>query len=88
MQEVKLGRYKHFKGTLYEVICVARDCENPEKILVVYKALYDSEKFGKNQIWIREINDFLGEKEFSEDKKYNGRTFKKGESVKRFELIK
>ena len=60
--KVKIGKYKHFKGKEYEVIGVARDCEDPTKEYVVYKALYDSEEFPKNQIWIRELNDFCGNK--------------------------
>lgn len=73
--KIKLGKYKHFKGGEYEVIGVARNCEDPKKEYVVYKALYDSVDFGKNQIWIREINDFLGEKEID------------GKLVKRFIYI-
>ncbi len=61
MREVKVGgKYKHYKGNYYEVIAVARDSENPEKELVVYKALYDSPDFGKNQIWVRPKEEFLG----------------------------
>lgn len=70
------GRYRHYKGKLYEVIGLARHSETLEE-LVVYKALYDSAEFGKNALWARpkgmffdkiiidgkEINrfDFLGE---------------------------
>lgn len=62
MKEIKVGgEYKHYKGNLYEVIAVARDSENPQKELIVYKALYDSPEFGKNQIWVRSKEDFLAE---------------------------
>ena len=69
MIEPKPGeRYKHFKGGEYEIVCVARDCENPEKKVVVYKMLYDKEDFAKGTIWIRNLEDFVGEKELNEEK--------------------
>lgn len=55
---MKLGKYKHFKGGLYEVIEVARDSENLKE-MIVYKNLYDHPKFGKNQLWIRNKKMFL-----------------------------
>jgi len=58
MAEVKLGRYKHYKGNYYEIIGVARHSETLEE-LVVYRALYDSEEFGKNAIWVRPKKMFL-----------------------------
>jgi len=75
MTKIKLGRYEHFKGKNYEVIGVARDCEIPDKEYVVYRALYDSEEFRNGQIWIRELNNFLGTKIIN------------GKEVKRFEYI-
>jgi len=58
MNELKLGEYQHFKGNLYEVIGVARHSETLEE-LVVYKALYDSEEFGPNSLWVRPKKMFM-----------------------------
>ena len=45
--EIKLGRYRHFKGNEYEVIGVAKHSETCEE-MVVYKALY-----GDGGLWVR-----------------------------------
>ena len=58
MEEVRPGKYKHYKGKFYEVIGVARHSETLEE-LVVYRALYDDEKFGKNALWVRPKKMFL-----------------------------
>ena len=47
MTEVKLGRYRHFKGMEYEVIGVAKHSETLEP-MVVYRALY-----GEGGLWVR-----------------------------------
>lgn len=47
MEEIKLGRYRHFKGNEYEVIAVAKHSETTEE-MVVYKALY-----GEGGLWVR-----------------------------------
>ncbi len=47
MQEIKLGKYRHFKGMEYEVIALAKHSESQED-LVVYRALY-----GEGQVWVR-----------------------------------
>ncbi len=59
METLKLGKYQHYKGKFYEVIGVARHSETLEA-LVVYRALYDSKKFGKNALWVRPKKMFLG----------------------------
>lgn len=64
---MKLGKYQHYKGNFYEVIGVARHSETLEE-LVVYRALYDSPKFGKNSLWGRPKKMFL-EKVIVEGKK-------------------
>lgn len=53
MKGVKLGKYRHFKGNLYEVLFVGYDSETTEEV-VIYKALY-----GENEIWVRPKKMFL-----------------------------
>lgn len=64
-------RYAHFKGQdrIYEVVAVARDCENPQRQEVVYKQLYETSDFPNGTVWTRSLDDFVGEKEISPGKK-------------------
>lgn len=56
MRKVKIkGIYKHFKGNIYMVEDIAKDCETLEDI-VVYRALYDNK-----QLWVRKYSDFISE---------------------------
>ena len=64
-------RYRHFKGGEYEVVSVARNCDDAEQEVVVYRALY-----GDGGVWVREKAEFEGDKIFED-----------GRRVKRFELI-
>ena len=45
--EIKLGRYRHFKGNEYELLGVAKHSETLEEY-VIYRALY-----GDKGLWIR-----------------------------------
>lgn len=45
--DIKLGKYRHFKGNEYEVIGIASHSETLEP-MVVYKALY-----GEGSLWVR-----------------------------------
>ena len=47
MEEIKVGKYRHFKGNKYEVIAIAKHSETTEDY-VVYKALY-----GDGGMWVR-----------------------------------
>ena len=57
MAKIKLGKYQHYKGNIYEVIGVARHSETLEP-MIVYRALYDSTEFGKNALWVRPEKSF------------------------------
>ena len=39
MEEIKIGKYRHFKGNEYEVLFLARHSET-EELMVVYRKLY------------------------------------------------
>ncbi len=45
------SRYKHFKGHVYEVLCIGKDSETC-KDLVVYKNI------DTDEIWIRDLDMF------------------------------
>ena len=63
MQEVKIGKYRHFKGNEYEVLYVAKHSETLEE-LVVYRALY-----GEGEVWVRPL------KMWNERVERDGKTF-------------
>jgi len=71
---ITLGKYKHYKGNLYEVICLAHHSETLEE-MVVYKALY-STQFGDNSYWVRPA------------KMFDETIVIDGKSIKRFERLK
>ncbi|MDO8647156.1 MAG: DUF1653 domain-containing protein [Candidatus Diapherotrites archaeon] len=73
MDSVKPGKYRHFKGKMYEVLGIGRHSETLEEF-VVYRALYDSE-FGKNALWVRPKAMFLE------------KILKDGKEIPRFEFI-
>ena len=47
MEEIRPGRYRHFKGGEYQVLGVAKHSETLEP-MVVYQALY-----GEGGLWVR-----------------------------------
>jgi len=53
IQDIKRGRYRHFKGNLYDVIDIAHHSETQEP-MVVYRALY-----GEHGLWVRPLAMFL-----------------------------
>lgn len=55
MRELTLkNNYRHFKGVVYKVLEIAKDCETMEEY-VVYQSLET------NIIWIRKLEVFLSE---------------------------
>ena len=65
MDEIRPGRYRHFKGKEYEVLGVARHSETEEE-LVVYRALYGD--FG---LWVRPVSMW------NETVERDGKTFRR-----------
>lgn len=47
MEDIRPGRYRHFKGNEYQVLFTARHSETQE-LMVVYRALY-----GEGGLWVR-----------------------------------
>jgi hypothetical protein len=74
IKNFKPGVYKHFKGGLDLALFLVSDCEDPQKKLVVYISMYENPN---GQIWVRPVEDFMGEKELED-----------GTKIRRFEFIK
>ena len=53
-----LGKYRHYKGGLYELISEARHSESGEH-LVVYRSLYDNPDFPAGSVWVRPYEQFV-----------------------------
>ena len=53
MGEIRLGKYRHFKGNEYEVVAVGKHSETLEDY-VIYRALY-----GEGGCWVRPLSMFL-----------------------------
>lgn len=51
--QVPLGRYRHFKGNLYDLVEIAHHSETLEP-MAVYRALY-----GEKGLWVRPLAMFL-----------------------------
>ena len=66
--EIRLGKYRHFKGKEYEVIGVAKHSESLEE-MVIYRALY-----GEGGLWARPASMWDEEVE-KEGKMYKRFTF-------------
>lgn len=50
-------RYRHYKGKDYLVLALAR-LEGSLEEVVVYQALYDTEDFGSQPVWVRPLSSF------------------------------
>lgn len=69
MEEIKPGRYRHFKGNEYKVLHIARHSETLEE-MVVYQALY-----GEYGIWVRPASMW------NEMVEHQGKTFRRFEYI-------
>lgn len=74
MDEIKIGKYRHFKGMVVEVIGVALHSETMEE-MVIYNHPDPVKGKGANTMWARPKIMFLEKIE------------KDGKKVKRFEYI-
>lgn len=76
MRKIEVGKnYKHFKGIIVKIICVAKDSETLED-MVVYNHV-DTDEY-----WVRPLSMFLEEKDISNrEDNVTGQKY-------RFELIK
>ena len=62
MTNLKPGKYRHYKGGLYQVLGLALHTETREK-LVLYQALYDcpelAEEYGPHPFFVRPYRMFM-----------------------------
>ena len=45
--------YRHFKGGIYRIIAIAKNCNDPSKTYVVYRNITD-----ESLVWSREYDEF------------------------------
>lgn len=69
------GKYKHFKGDMYQVIGIGRHSET-EELFVIYKALYTREGRDPNLFNIRPLEMFF------ETVTRDGKTFPRFEYIR------
>lgn len=67
--------YRHFKGNIYKLICIANDSETLEK-MVVYQAMY-----GEKGFWVRPYDMFFGMVE------RDGKVFRRFEPIDKEEVL-
>lgn len=67
--DIKPGKYRHFKGNMYEVIGIAKHSETLEE-MVVYRALY-----GNGELWVRPASMW------NENVQRDGKTFARFEYI-------
>lgn len=80
-KEVKPGQiYKHFKGHIYKIVCVATNADDLRQ-QVIYQDIND-----ENKIWVRDYQEFISpvDKEKYPDVIQNNRFELVGEKIKCF----
>lgn len=55
---IRIGKYRHYKGNEYQIIGIGRNSDTFEK-MVVYQGLYNSDEFGDKPIWVRPVSEFV-----------------------------
>ena len=68
------GKYKHYKGNLYEVVDTVIHSETLEE-LVLYKPLYETQDEYNGKLWVRPLTMFMENVEIE------------GELIPRFKLL-
>jgi hypothetical protein len=58
INNLKLGKYRHYKGTIVEVIGIALHSETMEK-MAVYRHPDPIKGMGENSLWVRPLTMFL-----------------------------
>lgn len=56
--EIKKGKYRHFKGNIYELICIAKNSETLED-MVIYRSVKN-----ENDVWVRPLSMWCEEVEY------------------------
>jgi hypothetical protein len=57
MEDIEIGKYRHFKGGEYKIICVAMDADDLGRN-VVYQGLYHKDDVGEHPIFVRSLKEF------------------------------
>lgn len=52
--------FRHFKGNYYFGIQIGKDCDNPDRLLVMYAGAQEGSGY-----WVREFNNFFSEVDFN-----------------------
>lgn len=77
---IKIGTYRHYSGHMYKVLATGHQVlgkGGEERVLeevVIYHALFKSEKYGENHFWVRSVQNFT-EKVIVNDKSVSRFTY-------------
>ncbi len=73
--ELRIGKYRHFKGGEYDVFGVGVDRDNGNRRVVFYKPLYEDDSLPEGAFWVLSLDKFLGFKKLD------------GVPIRRYEFI-